>query len=1339
MASAAAGAEASCQYVPYAPSVSEGAAHPDLVVETAALAAVKLPKLKDKSHKLGDAVLSKALSNVQLEAVLYARQRFEGPRLDNEPDGERAGFLLGDGAGVGKGRTIAGLLLEYVRRGLTRCLWLSTSQELMVDAKRDLSELGVPETNDETGTVMFYPSINGAVLPKGDLDEKGITGGVLFATYTLLCQGHTKRDREDEEEGLADVDVESFNYESMVQKEGSRLHQLVTWLKRERDEAPLIIFDECHRAKNLVPPEKKSHELTDEDTMYRKNKGPTLTALSVMALQKAIPKARILYVSATGASEARHLSYMVRLGTFGFPSLNQLTEKMEGLSACEVVSLGLKATGCYLCRTLSYEGAEFVLDHLEPGDELRLMYDRACDLWVLLLRVYMLIKKTLKRFDASLKRSQGLSMYWGAHQRFFRQLLVSAKVPEVSRRAVEAEKKGMSVVIALQATGEAAARQAGAEDDAALDDFTSTPTMIIRKLIQDHFPIDVLVKKPDGTPMPMAVNHDFEEVHTMLLQAVQAWRDAPSVRERAKELMEQRRANQSAGGAAADAGVSAGAGAGGSAAGAAAPAPGAGASAVAGEAAAANDDDDGDDDIALVRELNFEEQQQERLARAKRNGAYFVIDDGENAAGAGAGAGASTAAPPPNGPSMTVRILETEVANARSTFRSSGGVQARHAEAAARDAQERADVAAAGGDSNAAAAAHAVAVKKEKAAAEAAAAAVHDDDSGSDDELLLDPMAAAKAYHAHAANGTAAPNTSAAGASTASAPGESLPPAKKPPAKKPPAKKVKAEKKTTHPSSEAPDSEDEDSGEDEWKVNKALEKCKKLILDLLDDGILELPPNPLDHLIDMLGGPQCVAEMTGRTKQFVRLDDGSLQYVRRRADVKGKEVNLHERDDFCSGKKRYAIISEAASTGISLHADRRFGSANRRRFHMTIELPWSSDRTIQSMGRSHRSNQQSAPIYSFVVTSCAGETRFASSASSRLQNLGAILRGDRNATGAGSALQSFDVDNEFGKAALLQILQEVFLMHKDALGNYKPEPTVGGIEQPLLDDGGDYLKHAKELLESIGFAPNSDEVHTENGHAVRFQHEFTANVKVSRFLNRLLGLCMSDQRILFDHFSATFDHLVSEAKANGHYNDGFSSDSWGSTASEHTKLIDQGILHTDEASGAVTRWVKLETDEGVTWQAAQDLLKGHISKMTERLEQAKAAVLALVAEKAELESGAVDLCMGGRYTTVLALLKKRRAEVFNIEKKVLRESGFYIRRARSNSKHGKHRLVILALEEPADGKNRDSFTTVLIHRPNAFRASYWFHRKLKSTNIGYTRVTSSDPGLWHEVRKEWDY
>jgi Na+-transporting NADH:ubiquinone oxidoreductase subunit NqrF len=79
------------------------------------------------------------ISGPQLESIVYACQSHE-TFLKNK---ERHGFFIGDGAGVGKGRIIAGIILENIIQKREKIIWFSASNDLIFDAKRDLDDIGL--------------------------------------------------------------------------------------------------------------------------------------------------------------------------------------------------------------------------------------------------------------------------------------------------------------------------------------------------------------------------------------------------------------------------------------------------------------------------------------------------------------------------------------------------------------------------------------------------------------------------------------------------------------------------------------------------------------------------------------------------------------------------------------------------------------------------------------------------------------------------------------------------------------------------------------------------------------------------------------------------------------------------------------------------------------------------------------------------------------------------------------------------------------------------------------------------------------------------------------------
>jgi len=126
-------------FTDYRPSkLSLGLSHPDPVVETSSLSAVQPPEPTYCLNIMDELDETNALSCLQIETIVYACQR----HLHHLPTGHRAGFFIGDGAGVGKGRTIAGLIWENWQQGRHKAVWVSVGSDLKYDARRDLDDVG---------------------------------------------------------------------------------------------------------------------------------------------------------------------------------------------------------------------------------------------------------------------------------------------------------------------------------------------------------------------------------------------------------------------------------------------------------------------------------------------------------------------------------------------------------------------------------------------------------------------------------------------------------------------------------------------------------------------------------------------------------------------------------------------------------------------------------------------------------------------------------------------------------------------------------------------------------------------------------------------------------------------------------------------------------------------------------------------------------------------------------------------------------------------------------------------------------------------------------------------
>ena len=206
-------------------------AHPTKLVQSAAMASVAPPKPSYRPHLPPNLIADGVLSDAQLESVIYAgeahAQHLAGAWTVDETcdvvtaaaddhDGAvrfRRGWFLGDGTGAGKGRQVAGILLDNWLKGRRRAVWVSKSDKLIEDAQRDWSALGqerllvTPLSRFRQGTPIR------------------LSQGILFTTYATL--------RSDERGSKV-----------------SRVRQIVDWLGKDFD--GVIVFDESHAMQNAA-------------------------------------------------------------------------------------------------------------------------------------------------------------------------------------------------------------------------------------------------------------------------------------------------------------------------------------------------------------------------------------------------------------------------------------------------------------------------------------------------------------------------------------------------------------------------------------------------------------------------------------------------------------------------------------------------------------------------------------------------------------------------------------------------------------------------------------------------------------------------------------------------------------------------------------------------------------------------------------------------------------------------------------------------------------------------------------------------------------------------------
>jgi len=248
--------------------------------------------------------------------------------------------------------------------------------------------------------------------------------------------------------------------------------------------------------------------------------------------------------------------------------------------------------------------------------------------------------------------------------------------------------------------------------------------------------------------------------------------------------------------------------------------------------------------------------------------------------------------------------------------------------------------------------------------------------------------------------------------------------------------------------------------------------------------------------------------------------------------------------------RKQALIFTVGAGGSSMDYHAALDARNqRKRAHYILQTGNRSDHAVQGIGRSHRSNQKQPPHIVLPVLHLPAQRAYLSHTLAKLQKLGAIGQGHRNAAMSDAFGSTESLHDEYARVAWINMINSL-------ASNKYPDVTLDEFERRTQMKFWERTKNAPAFV--------------------------STNQNLKRTLNRLARTNVTTQRKVFARLDQERENVVTKALSDRTFDTG------PAYIEETIEIQSSEILHEDATSGGKLICHNLDGGQAITLKSLQE-------------------------------------------------------------------------------------------------------------------------------------------------------